>query len=388
MALPLPNPNASQTFSSRMKTWSRPPRRLTMTTGGKFFVLLTLTVGFGAINTGNNLLFLLMGMLLSLITVSGLLSEAVLRSIHASRKLPARLVAGQETACTYIVKNASDSPSLSLEIADLTATALAGPAALDSRRLGLFRHPWWKVWKKSQNEGRALASAYAVRIEPKSVTEIEGAVNFPVRGRFRLEHVTALTRFPFGLFEKSREWDSEQEVLVEPSPLDEESWRGALLSRLGEVDTHKEGPGEEFFGLREFREGEDARAIHWKSSARRNTLLVRETERRHHRRVVVVVLDRAPAPTGPDYDRFEIGIRRTAGLLHSLHAAGFTIGRGPEDYERILDSLATIALAPGNPILDSKPADATRIVMGLQTSLDATSLDPDDIALSFDEGSS
>ena len=47
----------------------RPPRRLKFTREGKFFVGITLGVGFAAINTGNNLLYLLLGMLLALIIV-------------------------------------------------------------------------------------------------------------------------------------------------------------------------------------------------------------------------------------------------------------------------------------------------------------------------------
>ena len=42
----------------------RPPRRLKFTREGKFFVGITLGVGFAAINTANNLLYLLLGMLL------------------------------------------------------------------------------------------------------------------------------------------------------------------------------------------------------------------------------------------------------------------------------------------------------------------------------------
>ena len=61
----------------RLRWWSRrrPPRKLKFTREGKFFVGITLGVGFAAINTGNNLLYLLLGMLLSLIVLSGVMSE-------------------------------------------------------------------------------------------------------------------------------------------------------------------------------------------------------------------------------------------------------------------------------------------------------------------------
>jgi len=65
---------------SRLRRWFRPPRRLKLTREGKYFIGITFGVGFAAINTGNNLLYLLLGMLLSMIVVSGVLSELSLRS--------------------------------------------------------------------------------------------------------------------------------------------------------------------------------------------------------------------------------------------------------------------------------------------------------------------
>src|SRR5690606_23144997 len=127
-------------------------------------VLLSLVVGFGAVNTGNNLLFLLMGMLLSLIIASGILSEGVLRKLHVSRKLLSRAVAGRDTSGTYIVANKAGYPALSLEIADLNARPVEGPLVGQYPMIGVKRHAWWKMWKRNQVEGSALSTAYVVRI--------------------------------------------------------------------------------------------------------------------------------------------------------------------------------------------------------------------------------
>ena len=53
-----------------------------------------MAVGLAAINTGNNLLFLIFGFMLSLIVLSGILSEIVLRRVKVSRRLPRRAFAG------------------------------------------------------------------------------------------------------------------------------------------------------------------------------------------------------------------------------------------------------------------------------------------------------
>ena len=52
-----------RTRGRRLLRSLRPPRRLKFTREGKYFLGITLGVGFAAINTGNNLLYLLLGML-------------------------------------------------------------------------------------------------------------------------------------------------------------------------------------------------------------------------------------------------------------------------------------------------------------------------------------
>src|SRR5438876_12253102 len=63
----------------------RPPRRLKVTRQGSTFLVLTIGVGLGALNTGNNLLYLVLGLLLSTIVVSGVLSERCLRHLEVRR---------------------------------------------------------------------------------------------------------------------------------------------------------------------------------------------------------------------------------------------------------------------------------------------------------------
>ena len=71
----------------KRKFWRR---KLKFTREGKYFLGITLGVGFAAINTGNNLLYLLLGMMLSLIIVSGVMSELSLRNLTVKRRLPGR----------------------------------------------------------------------------------------------------------------------------------------------------------------------------------------------------------------------------------------------------------------------------------------------------------
>src|SRR5258708_14307157 len=69
-------------------------RRLKITKMGWWYIGLTTGIGFAAINTGNNLLFLVLGLLLASIVVSGILSEQTLREVRVERRLPAGAAAG------------------------------------------------------------------------------------------------------------------------------------------------------------------------------------------------------------------------------------------------------------------------------------------------------
>src|SRR5262249_30876909 len=80
---------------NRLVRFFRPPRKLKFTREGKYYLGITLGVGFAAINTGNNLLYLLLGMLLSLMLVSGVMSELSLRHLTVTRRLPVRAQVGR-----------------------------------------------------------------------------------------------------------------------------------------------------------------------------------------------------------------------------------------------------------------------------------------------------
>src|SRR5262245_33753614 len=62
--LPPPEPEDRRGFWERVRRFFNPPRKLKFTREGKYYLGITLGVGFAAINTGNNLLYLLLGMLL------------------------------------------------------------------------------------------------------------------------------------------------------------------------------------------------------------------------------------------------------------------------------------------------------------------------------------
>jgi uncharacterized protein (DUF58 family) len=228
----------------------RPPRRLKFTREGKFFVGITLGVGFAAINTANNLLYLLLGMLLALIVVSGVMSELSLRDLTVVRRLPLRAQVGRAHLVEIEVYNHKRRvPSYAIEVEDLRA---AQPA--DKR-------------------------CFFLKISPKSA-QVAAYRRTPSR-RGRDVHVgfRIATRFPFGLFEKSRELPAGGELIIYPAvdPVLLPAPPGGRTP--GAEQLVGRGHGEDFLGLKLMRPGEDPRAIHWRKSASVGQLVMRERAR-------------------------------------------------------------------------------------------------------------
>lgn len=230
-------PSPAQRTRAPKKRAKAYQRRLKTTREGKFYIGITFGVGFVAILTANNLLYVVLGMLLSLIVVSGVLSETSLRGITVKRRLPARAQVGRPHLVEIEVKNDKQRmPSYAIEIEDLRA---GQPA--DKR-------------------------CFFLKVAPAS-SQVAAYRRVPARrGRDQHTGFRVATRFPFGFFEKSREITSDEELLVYPA-VD----RVHLPRRVGGAvadgaELSAPGVGDELLGLRMMREGDDPRDIYWKRS--------------------------------------------------------------------------------------------------------------------------
>ncbi len=266
--------------------WSqlKPARRLKFTREGKFFVGITLGVGFAAVNTGNNLLYLLLGMLLALIIVSGLMSELSLRDLTVVRRLPLRAQVGRPHLVEIEVFNHKRRvPSYAIEVEDLRA---GQPA--DKR-------------------------CFFLKISPKSAQVAAYRRTPPKRGRDRHVGFRLATRFPFGLFEKSREVTAEGELIIYPAVTSVALPLPPQGQNLGAGASFGRGHGDDHLGLRVLREGEDARDVHWRKSAAVGQLVARERAREARPDVVLTLDTQQPTDAKEEWFlAFERKIRETA----------------------------------------------------------------------------
>jgi uncharacterized protein (DUF58 family) len=164
------------------------------------------------------------------------------------------------------------------------------------------------------------------------------------------------TRFPFALFHKSRVVSSPGELVVYPAifpvvlPM-------PRARQLGETTAARLGRRGEFFGLREYRAGDDHRDIHWRSTARAGQLMVREHEEESERRATLFCDNALPADDRIDEEAaaeaLERAISLTASLASAYLAHGYLVrlvargasaplAGGPMQLTRVLHTLALL----------------------------------------------
>jgi uncharacterized protein (DUF58 family) len=122
---------------------------------------------------------------------------------------------------------------------------------------------------------------FFLKISPRS-TQIAAYRRTPLRrGLERHTGFRIATRFPFGLFEKSREVDSPDELVIYPAVDPVRLPQRGHGDTSGDVGPLGRGSGEEIFALRAMRDGDDPRDIYWRKSTRELVLRERAREMRH-----------------------------------------------------------------------------------------------------------
>jgi uncharacterized protein (DUF58 family) len=224
-------------------------------------------VGFAAINTGNNSLYIGLAFLLAALLLSGLASKGGLKHIR-------------------------------VEVADV-GEAWAGQPATGRLRL-LNDSRIWNV--------RDVVVASDELAEPLLIPLLERGIEhasyvsflFARRGLVHFKRIDLYTRYPFGLFLKKLRVRLSGDVVVYPRLLD-----AGLSSPLrpfdGEQDSsNRAGIGTELHGFRDYARGDSLRQIAWKKSASAGRWILKLTES-DAARVVHVALDPwLPPGTSPD----------------------------------------------------------------------------------------
>jgi len=317
-------------------------RHLRFTREGKLFVFVTLGLGFAAVNTGTNLMYLVFGFMLSLIVLSGVLSEHVLRGLTVERRLPMRAIAGEPALVELLVRN--------------------GKARLVS----------YSVEVEDQAAGvENVRRCYFLKIAPRGEQSASYRRIPERRGMLQFTGFSIATRFPFALFEKWRDVDLDGQLIVYPKPLPTALPEGTFREQ-GERGGSARGRGVETRELREYRQDDEVRMIHWRRSASLGKPVVRELEQDASSLFCVRLDNQRLASDGPDWERgFEANVSRASYLVERGLMRGYSVeicARGvrsrvvsaPGDADSLQRFLALLEPVPeGLPV--SKASDGAKV---------------------------
>jgi uncharacterized protein (DUF58 family) len=199
---------------------------------------------------------------------------------------------------------------------------------------------------------------------------------FPRRGRHRIESAHFASLFPLGLFRKGMRYRVGLELLVFPELFPASESRASSSGLAGDRSTARLGWGHELHALRNFRQGDDPRGIHWKKSAQTGALVYQERELEETLRLSILFDNGSGRlPTRAEEERFEQLVSEAATAAWDYLERGFEVelvtrerrlpfAGGARQRRELLTELALIApvaKAP-SPLV---PGDAGALVLRL-----------------------
>jgi len=318
-----------------------------LTTRGRSFVAAGIAVLVAATASAAEDLLRIAVLLLALPVVSALVVSRTRYRLSSGRRLwSPRTAAGQESAVTLRLDNISRLPTGLLLVEDRV------PYVLGSRPRFVLD-----------------------RVEPRGRREVTYTVRSDVRGRYQLGPLSLRLTDPFGMCELTRSFSSRDTLVVTPPvqelplvPLTGE-WTGSGESRSRSLAS----AGEDDAGTREYRQGDDLRRVHWRSTARLGQLMVRREEQPWQARCTVLLDTRGTAHGGEGPgSSFEWAVSAAASVAIHLVQHGYFVrlvtdtgaqvgggelaidlGRGADVEGAILDSLAVIDTSSNTSLRDA-----------------------------------
>jgi hypothetical protein len=219
-------------------------RGLTFTKPGIYSIGLVLCVGLIAIASAVNGLYLFLSLALSILIISGLLSEATMRAVNVIDGQSKIVDAGEPFSLKISVKNRSN------------LFYIYG--------VGIYcfeRRPRYRIFSGSKNH---ILSALVKELHPGQTIEVVAKSSGLSRGRYRNLYVLQSTTFPFGLLEKYKLSNRAFDIVALP-PYDPVF--GAELQLGLRRTVIPAGNDREFYGHRPYRFRDAIKIVDWKKSA-------------------------------------------------------------------------------------------------------------------------
>ena len=293
---------------------------------GIIYVVTVLLIGVAALNTGNNLLYVIVAAMLAAILVSGVASAIVLRDLELDVRLPKQVFAGRPTLGKIVIRNRRRwLPSFSISVVPLrqkhsrqwqwVPTTFGFPPGQPPAKQWV-RLPDRQLRRVADGAaappGIFTESAYFPYIPAASELAAELELCFPRRGRYQQNSFGLATRFPFAFLTKTRRVALAREILVYPAVEHTDEFFDVLPLITGEFETFARGRGDDLYLIREYMAEDSARHVDWKATAKSGSLKVREFSREDERRLRLVFDN--PSPGSVSEQAYENAVTVAASL--------------------------------------------------------------------------
>jgi uncharacterized protein (DUF58 family) len=351
-----------------------------VTKEGIVYIAVTLIVGVAALNTNNNLLFIIVAAMLSAVLVSGVASMLILRGLRLEAILPTHVFARQSVMARLNLRNKYPTPAFSVSVVP--------PKEQHSAKLkwvrGIFSFPgkrppheqWVRLpdWKLVRVEGTLppeaiyRSIAYFPYIGGKNAAHADVELLFQKRGNYQQDSFGLATRFPFSFLKKTRKVPLQSEIIVYPAVTETDDLLEVLPMITGEFEAFVAGRGHDLYRIREHQPGDSARLVDWKATAKSGALKVREFTREDERKLRIIFDN--PASGKLSEPAYEDAVELAASL--AWHFAGLNtqltyVAQGYEGSGDVLDFLrylATVQPAANGDVLENlAPTDDYNIVI-------------------------
>jgi len=248
---------------------------------GTGYLVLTLLIGFAALNTGNNSLYITLAFMLGTLLVSGIASKGGLKHLEVRLRPIGDAWAGRPARGEVEVSN--DSPLWNVRDLIIAAQQLEAPIGVS-------------------------------RIQTRSTMAVPATFVFKRRGLVRIQSVDLYTRYPFGFFLKKRRLAADLEVVVYPRLLEGAvDHHFAFKSEGDSAPGRRSGWGNDIHGFRDYVRGDSLRQVHWKKSASIGRWITKQAELEADR-VIRIAVDPYCPPDIPE-EEFEELISTAATYL-------------------------------------------------------------------------
>jgi len=342
-----------------------------VTRAGIIYVIGTLLIGIAALNTGNNLLYIVVAAMLAAILVSGIVSALVLRDLQLDVRLPEHVFAGRPVLGRILLGNPRRRlPSFSIHVVPSKRKKAVSQWLWEPATFGFPpKRPPEQQWVRlpdrrvrrivhdGSTPGIFDGSAYFPYVAPQTELSADLELRFQRRGRFAENSFGLATRFPFAFLTKTRRVPLTRTVLVYPRVEPTDQFLDILPMITGEVEAFVRGRGYDLYRIREYMPEDTARHVDWKATAKSGSLKVREFSREDERKVRLVFDN--PAPGVLASDAYERAVALAASLAWhfanedadlSFAAQGY---QGERDIYKFLSYLALLEPQPQASIIDT-----------------------------------